>query len=111
MYTLNIVKAIKKMSFNNNRDFIFENYCERIGFSQEESYYSMKRLKTKDLLLLANKLMEKVPDPCNAKEHYESVLRKKNRKSVKKSEIIIDKPKMFDTVDIESDIIEHPKTS
>ena len=89
MYTLNIVKAIKKMSFNNNREFIFENYYKRIGFSQEESYYSMKRLKRKDLLLLANKLMEKVPDSCNAKEHHKSFLRKKNRKSVKKSEIII----------------------
>ena len=48
----------------------------------------MKRLKRKDLLLLANKLIEKVPDPRNAKEHYESFLRKKNRKSVKQSEII-----------------------
>ena len=26
--------------------------------------------KKKDLLLLANKLIEKVPDPRNAKEHY-----------------------------------------
>ena len=49
----------------------------------------MKRLKRKDLLLLANKLIEKVPDPRNAKEHCESFLRKKNRKSVKQSEIII----------------------
>ena len=39
--------------------------------------------RKKDLLLFANKLMEKVPDPCNAKQHYESYLRKKNRKSVK----------------------------
>ena len=45
----------------------------------------MKRLKRKDLLLLANKLIEKVPDPRNAKENYESFLRKKNRKSVKQS--------------------------
>ena len=41
----------------------------------------MKRLERKDLLLLANKLIEKVPDTRNAKEHYESFLRKKNRKS------------------------------
>ena len=31
----------------------------------------MKRLKRKDLLLLANKLIEKLPDPRNAKEHYQ----------------------------------------
>ena len=31
----------------------------------------MKRLKKKDLLLVANKLIEKVPDPRNAKELYE----------------------------------------
>ena len=41
----------------------------------------MEHLKRKDLFLLANKLIENVPDPRNAKEHYESFLRKKNRKS------------------------------
>ena len=88
MYTLNIVRAIKKMSINEIRDFIFENYYKQIGFSKESSYYSVKRLKRTDLLLLANKLIEKVPDPQNAIEHYESFLRKKNKKSVKQSEII-----------------------
>ena len=29
-------------------------------------------LEKKDLLLLARKLLEKVPDPRNAKEHYQS---------------------------------------
>ena len=33
--------------------------------------------KKKDLLSLANKSIEKVPNCCNAKEHYESFLRKK----------------------------------
>ena len=47
MYILNIARAIKKMSVNEIRDFIFENYCKRIGFSKENSYYSMKRLKKK----------------------------------------------------------------
>ena len=42
-------------------------------------------MKRKDLLLLANVLIEQVPDPHNAKEHYESFLKKKNRKSVKQS--------------------------
>ena len=88
MYILNIARAIKKMSVNEIRDFIFENYYKRIRFSKENNYYSVKRLKKKkDLLLLANKLIKKTPDLCNAKEHYQSSI-KKNTKSIKKSEII-----------------------
>ena len=85
MYILNITMAIKKMSINESKDFTFENYCERIGISKENSYYSVKCLKEKDLLLLANKLIEKVPGPCNAKKHYQPFIRKKYRKSVKQS--------------------------
>ena len=81
-------ELIKKMFVSEIRDFIFENYYKQIESSKENIYYSMKRLKRKDLLLLANKLVEKIPDPCNAKERYQSFLRKKNRKSVKQSEII-----------------------
>ena len=55
----------------------------------------MKRFKIKDLILLANKLIEKVPDPRNTKEHYESFLRKKNKKSVRQSKIITYQPKNF----------------
>ena len=104
MYTLDITTAIKRMSVNEIRDFIF-NYHKRIGFSKESSYYSMKRLKRKDLLLLVDKLIEKVPDPRNAKEHFESFLRKKNRKSVKQSGKITYHPKTFDTVDTSKNFI------
>ena len=69
MYTLNITKAIKKMSVNQIKHFICENCCKQIRFSKENSYYSMKHLN-KDLLLLAKKLIEKIPDPCNAKKRY-----------------------------------------
>ena len=58
------------MSVNLIKYFLFEKYYKRIGFSKENSYYSIKRVKKKDLLLLANKLIEKMPDPHNAKEHY-----------------------------------------
>ena len=68
-------------------------------------------MKRKYLLVLANKLIEKVPEPGDAKENYESFLRTKNRKSVKQSEITTYQPKTFDTVDIKSDITEHSKTS
>ena len=65
-------------------------------------------------MLLADKLIEKIPDPCNAKEHYQSFLRKKNRKSVKQSEIISNQSKTLENpniVDIKSVITEHPKSS
>ena len=68
MYALNIARAIKTMSVNDIRDFIFENYYKRTGFSKEGSYYSMKQLKRKDFVLLANKLIEQVPDPANLKK-------------------------------------------
>ena len=56
------------MSANEIRDFIFEKYDKRTGFSKENSYHSMKHLKKKkDLLFLANKVIEKIPDPHNAK--------------------------------------------
>ena len=47
MYILNIARAIKKLSVNEIRDFIRKNYYKRIGFSKENSYYSMKHLKKK----------------------------------------------------------------
>ena len=41
MYILNIARAIRKMLVNEISDFIFKNYYKRIGFSKENSYYSM----------------------------------------------------------------------
>ena len=113
MYILNIARAMKKMSVNEIRDFFFE-YYKRIGFSEENSYYSIKRLQKKNLLLLANKLTGKIPDPHNTKEHYQSFIRKKNTKSVKQSKIIRYQLKTFENannVDIKSIITEHPETS
>ena len=64
--------------------------------------------------MFANKLIEQIPDSFNAKEHYQSFIRKKNTKSVKQSKIITQKPKTFENpniVDIKLVIIEHLKTS
>ena len=47
------------MSANEHRDFIFENYYKRIGFSKENSYYSIKHQKEKDLQFFATKLRKK----------------------------------------------------
>ena len=113
MFIANIAKAIKKMSANKVIEFFFENYYKRIELSNGNSYYSMKLLK-RDWLLLANKLSEKIPDSRNAKEHYQTFLRKKNTKLLKQSEIITYQPKAFENpniVDLKSVITQHPKTS
>ena len=89
MYILNIASAIKKMRVNEIRDFIFENYYKQIGFVKERSYSRKILQKKKDLLLLANKLIEEIPDPRNAEEHYQSFIRKENTKLVNKSKIKI----------------------
>ena len=85
IYTLNIARAVKNVSVNEIKDLnIFEKYYNRIGFSQEnKTYYSMKRLKRTDLLLHGNKLIEKITDSHNGKQHYKSFTRRKNRESVK----------------------------
>ena len=57
MYVLNITKVIKKMSINEIEDFRFANYYKRIGISKENSYRSMKRMKTNFLLLLVNNMI------------------------------------------------------
>ena len=84
MNTQNIIKAIKNMSVNEIRDFTFENYYKRIKFSKKISYCSVKRLKRKHLLLLANKLIKRISNHRNGKEQYESF--HKLSKSVRQGE-------------------------
>ena len=99
---------MRKMLFNQTRDFIFESCYKQIEFFKESSNFQWN-----DLLLLTTKLTVKLPDPRNAKEHYQSFIRKKNTKLVKQSEIITQLPKTFENsniVDIKSVIIAHPKT-
>ena len=69
----------------------------------------------KDLQLFATQLTGKIPDPRNAKEHYQSFIRKKKyTKSVKQWKIIAYFPKIFESpniINIKSVITEHPKNS
>ena len=109
-YNLNIARTVEKIYANEIRDFIYVNYYKRIGFSEENSYYSMKCLKIKDLPFFANKLIEKVLNPCNAKKNYQTLIRNENRKSVKKSKIIAYKPEAFENpkiFGIKSFVTEH----
>ena len=99
IYTLNIASAMKKMIVNELRDL--DNYCKRIGFVKESSYYFDETFEKKDLLLLATKLIEKKANPSI--RYYNSYLKRKSRKSVKQSKLItqqlknIENPNIIDT--------------
>ena len=54
------------MTLNKFRYFIYENYHKQIGFLKETSYNSVKQTKKNNLLLLATKLIEKIPYLANA---------------------------------------------
>ena len=95
MYALNIARAIKKMTSNEIIDFIFENYYKQIGFSKENSYYSMKHWNMKYLFLLPKKLIEKIQDRPNVKNTINH-LSKNPTKAVKQSEIITCQPQTFE---------------
>ena len=56
--------------------------------------------KEKIYYFFANKLIELIPDHLNAKEHDQSFLRKKDKKSVKQTEIITYQPKTFEKPNI-----------
>lgn len=64
--------------------------------------------------LFASKLIEKIPDPHNAKKHYQLFIRNKGTKSVKESKTITYQSKNFENVNIaytKSVIRKHSQTS
>ena len=65
----------------------------------------------KNIAATCNQINKKIPTFCNAKEYYQSFIRKKHTKSVKQSEIITYQPKSFENpniADIKLVIMEHP---
>ena len=107
-------QSYKKMSVNEIEDFIFENYYKRIGFSNENSYYSMKSLKKEYLFLLTKTLREKkyqilailkitINQIIYKKKHRINKTTKKNYSSIKN----FWNPNI---VDIKSVIAGHPRT-
>lgn len=45
MYTLNIVRAMKKVVIKLLKGFSYQKYYKQIGLPKENSYYSKKRQK------------------------------------------------------------------
>ena len=63
--------------------------------------------------MFANKLIEKTPNHCNAKERYQSFIKIKQHKITKTIKIITYQLKTFENpniVDMKSIITKHPKT-
>ena len=52
-------------------------------------------LQKKIIILFATKLTKEIPDPVNAKEYYQSYLKTKNKKSVKRPKIFTRQPKLI----------------
>ena len=61
---------------------IWGKYNKRVGFNKENTYYLLKHQK-KDLPWFAIKLIEKIPDPSNINEYYQSYLKNKIAKTIK----------------------------
>ena len=62
--------------------------------------------------MFSTKLTEKISDPPDAKEHYQSFVRKKNTKSIRQSNIIIYQTNTFENLKIlgiKPAITAHPK--
>ena len=55
-----------------------KNVINELNFLGKEVIIQWKSWKKKDLLLLTNKLIEKISDLRDAKEYYESFIRNKN---------------------------------
>ena len=75
----------------------------------------MKRLRKQIYCCLQTKLLDKIPDPRNGKEHYQSFIRKKKttQHNISKTTRNTYRPKTFENpniADIKSIITEHPKT-
>ena len=51
------------MTVKDLRKFIFENYVKLIGSTKQESYYSLKKQKKKDLVLFATNVAKKNTRP------------------------------------------------
>ena len=98
------------MTMKELKNFIYENYYRQVWFPKENSHYSIKYQRKKDLLWLAIKLTVKIPDATNTKLNYQSYVKRKNTKLVERSEITITN-NYSTTIDIKSVTIEHPKAS
>ena len=80
MYILNIPSSIKRWQQKNSKTLSLKTIIDELDLLKENSYYSMKLRKKKDFLSLATKLIKKILDASNSKEHYKWILKNKGKK-------------------------------
>ena len=88
MYVLDIASAIKKIPVNEIRDFIFEDYYKELIFLRKTVIIQWN-IRKKIFKMFAIKSKEKIPNTLNAKERYQSFIRKESTDSVKQSNMIV----------------------
>ena len=74
MYILNR-KSFIKMTVKDFKEFIFEDYFNRIVFTKEYSHCLLKKQQKEYLVLLATNLTKKITRPSIAKELHELFLK------------------------------------
>ena len=65
------------MTVKDLREVIHENYYQQISLIEEDSYYSLKKFRKENSIILTTKFMEKIQDPSNAKESYDLFFKNK----------------------------------
>ena len=73
-------KCYIKKTVKGHTEFLFENYYKWLGFTEEDSYYSLKKKMKQDLVLFTAILIEKTSDFVKAKEHYDLFSKRKVKK-------------------------------
>ena len=69
----NIARAIKRYLLIKSETLSLKTIREYLGFLRKTNVLQWNAWKKIAFLLVANKLIEKIPDPCNANEQYQSI--------------------------------------
>ena len=102
---------MKKMSLNEIRDFMFENYYKRIGFSEENNYLFNEKFEGKRFIVACKQVNRKYTWSSQCQRALSIIYKKEKHKTSKT--IKNNQGKTFENpniVDIKSTITEHPKT-
>ena len=78
MYRLKSGRAIKRMTANELRDFIYESMktiTDKSNFLKKTVITQWNIRKKQALQLFGTILIEKIPDPTNVKQYYQSYLK------------------------------------
>ena len=80
IYVLNIVRAIKKMSVNEIKDFIFGTIINELFFLKKTVIIQRNAWKNYLIFYFVFKqINSKYKEPCDAKEHYPSFIKEKHK--------------------------------